>query len=80
MAFHISKPETDALARELAAVKKVGLTKAVHEALLHELEWLEKQHSLVERSVAFARELRVKGDPEKGLPADRDFLDNLYED
>jgi antitoxin VapB len=40
MAFHIRNSETDALARELAALKKVGLTEAVHEALLHELEWL----------------------------------------
>jgi len=36
--------------------------------------------SLVELSMAFARELRAKGNPEKGLPADKAFIDSLYED
>lgn len=80
MAFHIRNPETDALARKVAALKKVGLTEAVHSALLHELEREEEHPSLIERSLAFARELRAKGNPEKGLPADRDFIDSLYED
>jgi antitoxin VapB len=30
--------------------------------------------------MAFARELRAKGNPEKGLPADKAFIDSLYED
>jgi antitoxin VapB len=38
MAFHIKNPETDALARRVAALKKLGLTEAVHTALAHELE------------------------------------------
>jgi antitoxin VapB len=38
MAFHIKNPETDALARRVAALKKIGLTEAVHTALAHELE------------------------------------------
>ena len=37
MAFHIKNPETDALARKVAALKKTGLTDAVHEALRNEL-------------------------------------------
>ena len=28
----------------------------------------------------FARALRAKGDPSKGLPADKEFIDSLYED
>jgi antitoxin VapB len=43
MAFHIRNPETDALARRVAAIKKIGLTEAVHEALRHELEREEAQ-------------------------------------
>ena len=38
MAFHIKNPQTNALARRLAALKNTGLTEAVHTALAHELE------------------------------------------
>jgi antitoxin VapB len=38
MAFHIKDPQTDALARKVAALKKVSLNEAVHVALAHELE------------------------------------------
>jgi antitoxin VapB len=37
-AFHIKNPVTDALARKVPALKKIGLTEAVHMALAHELE------------------------------------------
>ena len=37
MAFHIKNPKTDALARKVAAIKKIGLTEEVHTALEHEL-------------------------------------------
>ena len=33
MAVHIKDPETDALARRVAALMKIGLTEAVHTAL-----------------------------------------------
>jgi antitoxin VapB len=80
MAFHIKNPETDALARKVAAVKKVGLTEAVHDALQKELEREQGKPSLVEMSAAFARKLREMGDPAKALPADKAFIDSLYED
>jgi antitoxin VapB len=79
MAFHIKNVETDALARKVAALKKVGLTEAVHVALLHELEREQSKPSLVERGLQFARDLRAKGDPTKGRPADKAFRDSLYE-
>ena len=80
MAFHIKNPETDALARRLAVLKKTGLTEAVHLALQHELQREEDKPSLVEQSIEFARRMRAKGDPSKGLPADKAFIDSLYED
>jgi antitoxin VapB len=80
MAFHIRNPETDALAREVAAIKKIGLTEAVHEALRHELERAKKRPSRVETLLQFARDFRASGDPEKGLPVDKEFIDSLYED
>ena len=80
MAFHIKNPETDALARRVAAIRKVGLTEAVHDALQRELERKLNEPSLLEKSIAFARELRAKGDPAKALPVDKAFIDSLYED
>jgi antitoxin VapB len=80
MAFHIKNRETDALARKVAALKKVGLTEAVHTALAHELEREQGKPSLVELGVQFCRELRAKGNPTKGQPVDKAFRDSLYED
>jgi antitoxin VapB len=80
MAFHIKNPQTDALARKVAALKKTGLTEAVHAALSHELERENAKPSLVELGMKFAREVRARSDPEKGLPADKAFIDSLYED
>jgi antitoxin VapB len=80
MAFHIKNPDTDRLARRVAARKKIGLTQAVHDALQKEWEREEGKPSLVEISADFARKLRAMGDPTKGLPADKAFIDSLYED
>ena len=80
MAFHIKNPETDALARKVAALKGIGLTEAVHAALLHELEREQGKPSLVEIGVGFCRALRTKSRPERGRPVDKDFRDSLYED
>lgn len=80
MAFHIKNPDTDALARRVAAVKNLGLTEAVHTALQNELDRDLGQLSLPERGAALVRKLRAEGNPEKGLPADKAFIDSLYED
>ncbi|MCS3453868.1 type II toxin-antitoxin system VapB family antitoxin [Bradyrhizobium elkanii] len=80
MAFHIKNPETDALARRVAALKKIGLTEAVHTALAHELEREQGKPSLVDLGVQFCRDLKAKGNPQNGKPADKAFRDSLYED
>lgn len=80
MAFHIKNPETDALARKLAALKKTGLTEAVHMALTHELEREQGKPSLVELGIRFCRDLRARGNPASGRPVDKAFRDSLYED
>lgn len=79
MAFHIKNSETDALARKVAALKKTGLTEAVHEALRNELEREQAKPSLVDKGIGFLRDLRRKGNPERGRPADKVFRDGLYE-
>jgi antitoxin VapB len=80
MAFHIKNPETDALARKIAAAKKMGLTEAVHLALTHELERELGKPPLVERGIKFCRDLRARGNPANGRPADKALRDSLYED
>jgi antitoxin VapB len=80
MAFHIKNPETDALARKVAALKKTGLTEAIHIALSHELEREQARPSIVEVGIKFCRDLRARGKPERGKPADKAFIDSLYED
>lgn len=80
MAFHIKNPETDALARRVAALKKIGLTEAVHTALAHELDREQGKPSLVDLGVQFCRDLRAKGHPKNGKPADKAFRDSLYEE
>ncbi|SFJ59845.1 type II toxin-antitoxin system VapB family antitoxin [Bradyrhizobium sp. Gha] len=80
MAFHMKKPETDALARRVAALKNIGLTEAVHTALAHELEREQDKPSLVGLGVQFCRDLKAKGNPQSGKPADKAFRDSLYED
>ena len=79
MPFHIKNSETDALARKVAALKKTGLTEAVHVALAHELEREQGKPSLVEIGVQFCRDLRARGRPARGKPADKAFRDSLYE-
>jgi antitoxin VapB len=80
MAFHIKNPETDRLARRVAALRRVGLTEAVHTALAHELEREQKLPSLVERIAEFSRKARARGNPKKGKLADKAFFDALSGD
>jgi len=40
----------------------------------------EASSSLVELGMNLASAVRAKGDPTKGLPADKAFIDSLYED
>ena len=79
MAFHIKNPATDALARRVDALKRTGLTGAVHTALAHELEREAGRPSLVEIGVAFTRELLANGRPSRGKPANKEFRDGFYE-
>lgn len=80
MAFRITDPETEALARKVAALKKVGLPEAVHAALVHELEREQRKPSLVDLGVQFYRDLRARGKLENGKAADKPFRDSLYAD
>ena len=79
MALFVKDPEVDKLADRLASLRKVTKTEVVRQALLHELEREQAAPSLVELGVAFCRKLRAQGNPAEGLPADKPFIDSLYD-
>lgn len=79
MAFHIRNPQTDALARELATRRNVGLTEAVHQALEAELAREKQKPSFSEKLREFVREVHAEAGPNR-LPVDKAFIDSLYED
>ncbi|SKA08099.1 type II toxin-antitoxin system VapB family antitoxin [Consotaella salsifontis] len=66
MPFHIKNPETDALARKVAQIKKIGLTEAVHLALEHELERERAKPSLADVAAEFCRELKNRSSAGSG--------------
>ena len=78
MAFHVRDPKTDAVVRELAKRKGVGITEAVREAAEHELEREESKLSLWERTADLRAE--VASWPKTGLKADKAFYDSLSDE
>ena len=80
MAFHIRNPETDRLARKVAALKGVGLTEAVHVALEQQLAHEQAKSNSVEIALEFVKRFQAERDPVKGLPADKAFYDSLSGD
>lgn len=79
MPLYVKDPEVDELAERLVSLRKVSKTEVVRQALKHELDRVENKPSLPEWGAAFVRALRAKGDPSIARPADKDFIDSLYE-
>ena len=80
MAFHIRNPETDRLARKVAALRGVGLTQAVHEALEQQLAREHGKSSPVDIALEFVKRFQAERDPKRSLPADKAFYDSLSGD
>ena len=76
MALHIRDERTDALVRELASRKGVGLTEAVREAVRNELAREKRKSPLIERLKPLFDEIDAL--PKTGLPADKAFYDSLW--
>lgn len=79
MALFVKDPEVAKLAERLVAIRKVSKTEAIRQALLHELEREGAIPSLVEQGVDFCRALRAKANSVAAKPADKAFIDSLYE-
>jgi antitoxin VapB len=79
MALFVKDREVDRLAERLATLQRTSKTEVVRQALRHELERIEGVPSLVEQGVAFAKALRSRSKIASGQPADKAFIDGLYD-
>ena len=75
MAFHVRDPKTDAVVRELAKKRGIGITEAVREAADEALKRDEGKLSLWDRTADIRA--RIASYPDTGLKADKAFYDWL---
>jgi antitoxin VapB len=79
MAFHVRDAATDKAVRRLAKIKGKSLTATIREAVEHEYERERRGPSLLDRIAAIQDEAARLSRP-GGLPADKQFYDNLSGD
>lgn len=75
MALHIRDERTDALVRELASKRGIGLTEAIREAVENELARERQSTPLKERLQPLFD--RIDAMPKTGVSADKAFYDWL---
>lgn len=77
MALFVKDPEVDALAQELASLRRTTKTEAVRQALRGEINREKDRLDLVAQSLAFARGLRERAGP-NATPVGQAMRDELY--
>ena len=75
MALVVKDAEVD----RLAALQRASKAEVVRQALTRELERVGGVPSMVEQGFAFAEALRARAGVGEVQPADKDFIDGLYE-
>jgi antitoxin VapB len=80
MAFHVRDPKTDALVRELARSRGIGITEAVREAVEKSLAEDAGRKGAKQSLWESLRPLLEEMDryPRTGLKADKKFFDELW--
>jgi len=78
MAFHVRDQQTDAMVRELARKRQIGLTDAIRIAVGAELRRDVEATPLLERIRAIRAEVSRRN--RTGLKADKAFFDELSGD
>lgn len=83
MAIHVRDPETDALVRELARRRGIGITEAIREAVDEALKSERAGKTEDERGASLRERLKplldkVDALPRTGLAADKQFYDELW--
>lgn len=76
MAFHVKDPRTDAVVRELAQRRGIGITEAIREATEEALRRDETKLSLWDRTADLRA--RVASWPDTGKKADKAFFDDMW--
>lgn len=74
MALSIRDPKTEDAVRRLAALKGIGLTEAIREAVEKELAIVPSKHSLIAEVEAVVAAFNQKHPP-KGPAADKAYFD-----
>jgi antitoxin VapB len=75
VSFHVRDPKTDALVRELARKRKIGLTEAIKQAVEAELKQVDSEPDFMEEVRKIQAEIASYG--RTGLVADKAFFDDL---
>lgn len=78
MPLYVKDPQVDELAARLMTLLGTNKTDAVRRALQNEIARQTGKRDLVERTADFVRALHDRAGPER-KPADRAFIDSLYE-
>lgn len=78
MAIHIRDPETDRAVRELARLRREGLTEAIRHAVEEALGHERGRQPLAERIAPLVEQFRTA--PKTGRPADKAFFDEVSGD
>lgn len=80
MPLYVKDPEIDTMVSDLAERRGLSKTEVVRQALRREVETAEQPSDMIENVVRYVDALHRKYDKSMGLPADKAFIDSLYED
>ncbi len=75
MSFHVRDPKTDAMVRELARKRGIGLTEAIKQAVDAELKRDDAAPDFMEEVRRIQQRIAARG--RTGLVADKAFFDDL---
>ena len=83
MAFHVRDPKTDALVRELARQRGIGITEAIREAVQEALQASAVPSTRAERAARLRERLRpllerMDAMPKSDVVLDKRFYDELW--
>ncbi len=79
MPLFVKDPDVDRWAQHLASARHVTKTEVIRSALRREMEREQAKPDLVAAGLEFAAALRARGDAGRAAPADKAFIDGLYE-
>lgn len=80
MPLYIKDPEVDDLVKRYQKLSRAASkTDAVRKALERSIAELAETPSLADIAVTFCRDLKSKADASRAAPADKAFVDSLYE-